>query len=72
LIVLNVESVLKLMEDEATEAGIATCPVDDAIYARREIVWIMGGQRVGRGEVERTLRERSGLSPEVVNAYKRG
>ncbi|MFM0501939.1 hypothetical protein [Paraburkholderia caffeinilytica] len=69
---LNIADTMNLMEAEATEVGIAACPLNAEIYARREIVWIKAGSRVGRDEVEQVLREASGFAPEVPNPYRRG
>jgi hypothetical protein len=73
--VLNVESVLQLMERQAREAGIAVCPLNGSLYAKMnratdEVFWIRSGHRSTRDEVERVLRQASGFAPEVAFSYK--
>ncbi|MFM0501938.1 hypothetical protein [Paraburkholderia caffeinilytica] len=61
---LTVPAVMRLMEAQVEQAGLAACPLDGKIFAKLNraddtVFWIVGGHRTARHVVERLLCERN-------------
>ncbi|WP_109481509.1 hypothetical protein [Paraburkholderia sp. C35] len=67
---IDVQTMMHLMEKQARQCGIALCPINNGIYAKLDrltnnVFWIGNGHRVAAAEVEQTLRNQTGFLVEV-------